>query len=144
MHWRHNLRPPHRAWKSLGLLAVAFAVGACNSTSGPDVPQGISAVSGNDQYAAVGSAASNPLVVLVVDPSGTPFSGATVSWTVTGGGGSVSDSTSTSDASGHAAMTYTAGATPGVATVVATVAQVWTTSFTVYVEAPSSAVARVR
>jgi hypothetical protein len=51
-------------------------------------------------------------------------------------GASVADSTSTSDASGYARTTYTAGPRVGAGTVVATVAQLWTTSFTIYIEAP--------
>ena len=129
--------------RRLALVAFALGVVSCNPTEAPPVPQGISAVSGNDQSAAVGTAAANPLVVLVVDASGAPFTGATVAWTVTAGGGSVSDSTSVSDATGHATMTYTAGSSPAVATIVATVAQVWTTTFTVYVESPSNVI-RIR
>jgi len=139
----YNWRFVNRAWRALALVGFGVGIVSCNSTAGPDVPEGITAVSGNDQSAAVGTAVSNPLVVLVVNATGAPFSGATVTWTVTGGGGSVSDSTSVSDATGHATMTYTAGSSPAVATVVATVAQVWTTTFTVYVESPSNAI-RIR
>ena len=135
----YNWRFVNRAWRALSLVAFGVGIVSCNSTAGPDTPEGITAVSGNDQSAAVGTAVSNPLVVLVVNATGAPFSGATVTWTVTGGGGSVSDSTSVSDATGHATMTYTAGSSPAVATV----AQVWTTTFTVYVESPSNAI-RVR
>ena len=143
MHRLHGFARPTRAWKVFALVAFGFAVAGCNSTDAPNIPEGISAVSGNDQYATVGTLAPNPLVVLVVDPSGAPFPGATVSWTVTTGGGSLADSTSTSDATGHARMSYIAGATPGTASVVATVAQAWTTTFTVYVESPSNVI-RVR
>jgi hypothetical protein len=136
----YNWHFHNRAWRGLALAAFGFGIVSCNSTDGPNVPEGITAVSGNDQSAAVGTAASNPLVALVVDASGAPFSGATVTWTVTGGGGSVSDSTSLSDATGHATMTYTAGNSPAAATIVATVAQVWTTTFTVYVESPANAI----
>jgi len=135
----YNWRFVNRAWRALALVAFGVGIVSCNSTAGPDAPEGITAVSGNDQSAPVGTAVSNPLVVLVVNATGAPFSGATVTWTVTGGGGSVSDSTSVSDATGHATMTYTAGSSPAVATV----AQVWTTTFTVYVESPSNAI-RIR
>ena len=101
-------------------------------------------VSGNDQFASPGSPVANPLIAVVVDQSGARFPGASVTWTVTGGGGTVTDSTSTSDADGHAMMTYTAGSTPGLATIVATVAQVWTVSFTVHVVAPTSSVSMNR
>ena len=116
---------------ALGALLVA-----CNSSSGPDSPSGVTAVSGNDQYATVGSAAPNPLVVEVVGEHGDPLPNVAVNWSVSGGGGTVADSISTSDASGHATMSYTAGTSPGVATVVASVAQLWTTTFTLYIEPP--------
>ena len=126
----------HRPRATFALLALAIALGACNSSEGPPVPGGVTAVSGNDQFAVVGSPAANPLVVLVSDQNGSPLPNTPVSWTVTSGGGSVADTSSTSDASGHATMSYTAGGRTGVATVVATVAQLWTASFTVYIEAP--------
>lgn len=129
---------PHRPRAAFALLAFALALGACNSSTAnsPPVPGGVTAVSGNNQFAVVSSAASNPLVVLVIDQNGSPLPNAAVSWKVTSGGGTVADTTSTSDASGYAKMTYTAGDRTGAATIVATVALLWTTSFTVYIEAP--------
>ena len=126
----------HRPRAPFALLALALALGACNSAEGPPVPAGVAAVSGNSQFAIVGSPAANPLVVLVTDQNGSPLANTPVSWTVTTGGGTVADTSSTSDASGHARTTYTAGPRTGAATVVATVAQLWTTSFTIYIEAP--------
>jgi hypothetical protein len=130
-----------RARKSLVFLAVAVV--ACNSAEGPPVASGISAVSGSGQFAVVSAQAANPLVALVTDNNGNPFPGATVTWIVTAGGGTVSDSTSTSDASGHTSIMYTAGTRPGTATVTAIVEQIWTASFTIYIESPSSRVTRV-
>lgn len=127
----------HRPRAAFALLALVLALGACNSSAeGPPVPGGVTAVSGNNQFAVVSSPASNPLVVLVTDQNGSPLPNTAVSWQVTSGGGSVADTTSTSDASGYATTTYTAGPRAGAATVVATVAQLWTTSFTIYIEAP--------
>ena len=126
----------HRPRATFALLALALALAACNSAEGPPVPGGLSSVSGNSQFAVVGSPAANPLVVLVTDQNGSPLANTPVSWTVTGGGGTVADTASTSDASGLAMMTYTAGPRAGAATVVATVGQFWTTSFTIYIEAP--------
>lgn len=126
------------------MLAFApFAATACNSTTGPAVPSGVIAVSGNDQFATVSTSAANPLVVLVTDTNGNPSAGATVRWAITGGGGSLADTTSTSDQAGHASMTYTAGSNPGTATIVATVALAWTTTFTVYIESAQSAQRRI-
>lgn len=126
-------------------LPIALAIlllAACNSAEGPPVPAGVTAVSGNDQFAIIGTQAANPLVVLVVDNNGNPYGNAPVSWRVTAGGGTLADTTSTSNASGYATMTYTAGANPGQATIIATVAQIWTASFTVYLEPSSSSSVR--
>jgi hypothetical protein len=124
-----------RSRATFALLVLAIALGACNSSEGPPVPGGIVAVSGNNQFAVVSTPAANPLVVLVTDQNGSALPNTPVSWTVTSGGGVLADTSSTSDASGHATMSYTAGNRTGAATVVATVAQIWTTSFTVYIEA---------
>lgn len=127
----------HTRFLSILLLSAAGVLGACNSnTATPNFANGISAVSGDGQFANVGAVAANPLVVLVVDENGQPFPGGAVKWQVTGGGGTVSDSTSTADAHGHASVTYTAGSSAGTATVVATAAQLWTTTFTIHVVAP--------
>jgi len=122
--------------------ALTLSVAACNGAPGPDVASGVQAVSGSEQFAVTGAPAANPLVVLVTDENGNPFSNGKVVWTVSSGGGTVGDSTSTSDASGHTSMTYTAGSNPGVATIVATVASVWTASFTIHIVAPSTIRAR--
>lgn len=121
-------------------LTALVALVACNSPSGPPTAAGISAVSGNEQFAAPGAPVANPLVVLVVDEGGNPFPNAPVHWTVTGGGGALADTTSTSDASGHARMQYTAGQTVGVATVSAMVNTFWTTSFNIHIVASANSV----
>ena len=128
---------PHSLSRSILLLAATLALGACiKSPAEPNVPSGISAVSGSGQFANLNAAAPNPLVVLVVDPNGNPFPGATVTWVVTAGGGTVSDTTTTSDSTGHTSVIYTAGSRAGAATVVATVEQIWTASFTIQLVAP--------
>lgn len=121
-------------------IAALIAIGACNSAEGPPVPNGVAVVSGSEQFAVAGAAAANPLVVLVIDSNGNPSASTPVSWKVTGGGGTLADSTSTSDAGGHARMTYTAGTETGVATIVATVNQIWTAQFTIHIVAPTSRV----
>lgn len=127
----------HPTTHSILLLLAALVLGACNNNANePNVASGVSVVSGDGQFATAGSATANPLVVLVVDQNGQPFSNAPVTWHVTGGGGTLADSTSTSDDHGHASMMYTAGANTGTATVLATAAQLWTAKFTIHVVAP--------
>jgi hypothetical protein len=144
MRSRPFSRVQTRARQSFALLAVAVSIAACNSAAGPPVADGVAAVSGSGQFAVVSTQAANPLVVLVTDNNGNPFPNGAVTWSVTGGGGTVSDSTTTSDASGHTSITYTAGALPGTATVVAVVAQVWTATFTIYIESSSNRVTRIQ
>lgn len=123
-------------------LSAIVALVACNSPAGPPTAAGISAVSGNEQFAAPGTPVANPLVVLVVDDGGNPFPNAPVHWTITGGGGTLADTTSTSDASGHSSMHYTAGQTAGVATVSAMVNTFWTTSFNIHVVASTTSIVK--
>jgi Bacterial Ig-like domain (group 1) len=125
---------------ALPLFALALALPGCNSAEagGPPVPSGIAALSGDGQFANVGASAANPLVVVVSDQDGNALPNATVTWQVTSGGGTVADTTSTTDASGIARTTYTAGPRPGAASIVATAAGLWTTSFTIYIEASGS------
>jgi hypothetical protein len=99
-----------------------------NATAGN--ASGISIVSGNGQTGAAGAPLTAALVVKVVDGSGNPVIGATVTWAVTAGGGSATPATSTTDANGQAATIWTLGATPGTNTLNASVAGVGTATFT--------------
>lgn len=67
------------------------------------------AAGGDNQTAPAATLLSAPLTVRVSDGHGNPVAGASVSWAVATGGGSVSPATSTSDASGLAATQLTLG-----------------------------------
>ena len=98
-----------------GLPAVAFT-----GTATADVPTTIELVSGNTQSAAVGGALPNPLVVRVTDASDNPVANVAVIWAAVGGG-TVSDATTATNASGLAQVTRTLGVAPGLYTTTATV-----------------------
>ena len=87
----------------------------------PSVPTGLTIESGDGQTSSVLTALSAPLVAKVTDQFGDPMSGVTVTWTPLTGGGSLSSSTSTTNASGLASVVYTLGSTVGDATVRASV-----------------------
>ncbi len=71
-----------------------------------------------------------PLVVKVVDQFGNPISGATMTWAVTGGG-TLSATTSTTDATGSTQVTLTTAAAPGSYTVTATSGTLTPVTFTI-------------
>ena len=74
---------------------------------------------GNNQTVVAGARVAVPLTVRLATTTGTPVVGATVTFVITAGGGSVSAATATTDASGNASTLYTAGATAGQATITA-------------------------
>jgi adhesin/invasin len=91
--------------------ALAAALGACKKDSNntaPLVATTIAADAGtNAQSATVGTALPQPATVHVSDQNGAPIAGATVTWTVVSGAGSVSAPSSTTDATGTATVAWT-------------------------------------
>lgn len=85
-------------------------------------------VSGDSQTVA-SSTTSQPFVVKVTDRYGNAVLGATVGWSVTGGGTLSANSVMT-DANGMAQVTLTLGATPGQYTITATVGVLTPVTFT--------------
>ena len=76
----------------------------------------LSIASGNAQSGPVSTALAQPIVALVTDANGNAKAGESVTFAVTGGGGSVSLATGTTDAAGHASTSWTLGATVGAQT----------------------------
>jgi plastocyanin len=104
-----------RSLRYLGALSTLTLMIACGSETGPDPDPGnptMAAVSGSGQSATVGEEVANDLVVRITQ-DGAGVSGTTVSWSVTGGGGSVAPTSSTTDNSGNASTTWTLGASAG-------------------------------
>lgn len=83
-----------------------------SATALPANANGLSIVSGDGQSGPAGTVLPEPLVVEVTDAFGNPIAGVEVAWTVEGGG-SVSASSSTTDASGRASVTRTLGSAAG-------------------------------
>jgi len=106
-----------------GLVPLLVITAACgDGGTNPSGPRAIARVSADSQTTAAGVKMAQPLVVVVTGSGGSPFQGATVNWSIGNGGGSLSDTVTTTDAAGHAQTTYTPGTTPGTARVTATVA----------------------
>lgn len=79
-------------------------------------------VSGDAQQAIPGQALAAPVAVEVVDGDGTAVANETVTFTVRGGGGTVSPATIPSDASGRAEAAWTLGPNAGLNTLAASIA----------------------
>lgn len=77
----------------------------------PGPPAILAQGTGNNQSGGVNATLAAPLVVIVLDAHGRTVPGVPVTWTVTGGGGSVSGSPVLTDADGHSAVTWTLGPT---------------------------------
>lgn len=108
----------------LGLEPVTFSV------TGLAVPRTVTGPLGDQQEGPAGFALNEPFIVEVRDQNGNPLAGATVNFTVTAGGGTLSDTAATTDASGRASATLTLGSQPGTNTVVATVSELDPVTFT--------------
>ncbi|MDB6026152.1 MAG: hypothetical protein JWM68_2375, partial [Verrucomicrobiales bacterium] len=83
------------------------------------VPDHLVLVQGDGQTGTVGSTLAINPIVQVVDTNGAPISGATVSFNVQSGGGSVGSSTSVTGTNGYASTTWTLGGITGTNTLVA-------------------------
>src|SRR5512143_575050 len=113
--------------RGVGYRLRAVAAGLVPDTSdtftvraGP--PARITVQGGNGQTAPAGTALPIPYLVDVRDAFDNPVSGATVSWTVSGGGGTVNPAQSSTDSTGHASGVRTLGLHAGTHTSAAAVA----------------------
>ena len=103
---------------------VATGAAASGGGGGGVTPAQIVLVSGNGQTGNVGAQLGTNVVVKVVDASGVPVSGTTITWTIAAGnaGGFVSPSTSLTDGSGQASTIWLLGSKIGLQTLTASVA----------------------
>lgn len=114
----------------LTALAGMLVVGACKLTTDASRPSTLGIVSGDGQTTAAGTPLPSPLGVIVIDQYGFVVPNVTVTWAITSGGGSLSAASTTTDSNGLTSVTYTAGPTPGTATITATVSSIGTLPFT--------------
>ena len=94
------------------------------------MPQSLTKVSGEGQAGQAGATLAEPFVVSVLDQNGSAYAGAVVTFSVTAGGGTLSATTTTTDANGRARSTLTLGSQPGTNTVAVTIAGLEPVAFT--------------
>ena len=109
-----------------GLESVTFTATAAEQA----MPHSLTKVCGDSQEGTAGILLAEPLVVLVSDEDSAAMAGVVVSFTVTAGGGTLSDTTATTNANGRAATRLTLGSEPGTNTVSATVEGLESGTFT--------------
>jgi protocatechuate 3,4-dioxygenase beta subunit len=109
---------------------AAIVLGRFTATALADAAQNVVVSSGSGQTAAAGSAPTDSLAAKVMDQYGNPVANATVQWTVTAGGGSVSPASVTTNAAGLAKTRLTLGASRGANAVTATVTGLAPATFT--------------
>ena len=100
-------------------------------------------VSGDGQSGPPGDPLALALTVRVRDQYGNAVAGDSVAWAVTGGGGTLSDTTTVSDASGATSVAYTLGDSTGPNTVTAAVVGAPTVTFTATAAAQAVLVTQV-
>lgn len=105
-------------------VAVLFAASslACGDDDSlePPTPTTLEKIAGDEQSGPVTEALSSPLVVRVLDQTGRPIAGVSVTWAAQGGG-SVSPETVPTDLDGHASAVRVLGETVGEQTTTAAV-----------------------
>ena len=101
-------------------------------------PAVIQMVNGNNQSATVGATLANPFVVEVLDNSGRPVGGQTVTWTVVQGLGTMSPASSVTNSAGEARSFLQVGATPGAQRVRSTLGILEPVEFTAMAVAPAA------
>ena len=97
------------------ILGVSLLTALSGCLSVGDAFDGVAlltVITGNEQNVVVNTAAAVPLVVRAYDNNADPIEGVDVSWSVSGTG-TVTPSSSTTDATGSATASFTAGSTTG-------------------------------
>jgi hypothetical protein len=102
-----------------GYVTLVAASGAVRGEVGPltiSAPAEAASLqkwSGDDQFAVVETTLPEPVVVRALDVDGVPAAGVEITFTVTGGGGSVDHESVVTDTYGLAEVMWTLGSSPG-------------------------------
>ena len=115
---------------SVSVFAAGVEQPVIFTVAGQAVPQTLTPVTYYEQEGPAGTQLAEPFVVEIRDQDGFPLAGATVTYAITAGDGTLSVESATTDANGRASTTLTLGRTPGTNIVRATVAGLEPVTFT--------------
>jgi hypothetical protein len=127
---RFPVRTTTARFKLLSAAIGIVVLTACKLSTDNPVSLTLGALKGDNQTAAAGTVFPDSLSVIVLDQYGFSTEGTTIAWAITSGGGSLSETSTTTDANGITAIVYTAGDSPGRATITATLTGVGFLTFT--------------
>jgi adhesin/invasin len=117
----HARRTAARIVVVIGAAVTTLAGTACSGDKPTTViptPTGtLSVVSGDSQRVVVGGITTAPFVAKLVDASGTPMAGVTVSWRVAVGTGTVAEASGVTSSAGTISNTFTSDSISGTAKV---------------------------
>jgi hypothetical protein len=101
--------------RQLAWWLTVLAIAGCGDDNKlqPTIPATVAESQGADQVGLVNRALPDSLKVLVTDNATNPAAGVTVTWSVLSGAGSVSPTSSTTDANGFASTQFTLGPSEG-------------------------------
>jgi hypothetical protein len=100
-------------FKLLSAAIVIVALAACKLSTDNPVSLTLGAIKGDTQTAAAGTVFPDPMEATVLNQYGFSTEGTTIAWAITSGGGSLSATSTTTDANGITSVTYTAGLSAG-------------------------------
>ena len=112
---------PSPGTNTVTVSAAGIPEGQTFNAVGIRIPETLDIVSGNDQEGAPGAALDKPFGVEVRDGTDKPLPGVEVTFSVTGGGGTLSVTSATTNSNGRAESTLTLGPNPGTNTVTVSV-----------------------
>jgi hypothetical protein len=127
---RFPVRTTTARFKLLSAAIGIVVLTACKLSTDNPVSLTLGALKGDNQTAAAGTVFPDSLSVIVLDQYGFSTEGTTIAWAITSGGGSLSETSTTTDANGITSVVYTAGDSPGHATITATLTGVGFLTFT--------------
>jgi hypothetical protein len=99
------------------LLVTLAGAGGCTLNTDVSGPTLVLKVSGEGQQGPKSTALPTPLAVAVFNQFGGRLRNITVTWTITSGGGALSETSTVTDDTGTASVIYTTGPTAGIETV---------------------------
>lgn len=114
------MRTPSSFLRALAGIALLGTLGGCIFTT-ENIPAFLQNTSGSEQTVAPNAAAAKPLTVTVRDQNQNLLSDVEVTWFIKSGAGTLSAASSTTNSQGVATVNYTAGASTGNTTIIASI-----------------------